>query len=242
MIPSLRSHPSHTQQPVSPPWTRDVGGNGCRSCGRLRHSLEGSPLLRTESGSLVFGTAGPPRAALHPVSRRRSCLRLLSRCSSRDDSDFHWLISCMCARTKGDLCHRPVHGESKGRASHPVIGHSCASADRNAERALASLSKIAKRIPHGLRQSAAVTDSNVIHHPAGRASNCPPPPPDVNNLAAAQPAVVCQISLPAKAGGVAAPDGLRSSAADLMKVSRREPARPWASTKGLIEPKLSKFP
>ena len=103
MRPSLRSHPNHPQQPVSPPWTRDVGGNGRRSCGRLRQSLEGSPLLQTESGSLVFGTAGPPRAALHPVSRRRSCLRLLSRCSSRDDSDFHWLISCMCARTSGGI-------------------------------------------------------------------------------------------------------------------------------------------
>ncbi len=41
----------------------------------------------------------PPPAAPHPVSRRRSCLRLLSRCSSRDDSDFHLLISCICVRT-----------------------------------------------------------------------------------------------------------------------------------------------
>ena len=98
---SLRSAVDQAeQQPVSPFLTRAVRGNGCRSCARLRHSLEGSPLLETESDSLSFGTAGPPRAALHPVSRRRSCLRLLSRCSSRDDSDFHWLISCMCARTR----------------------------------------------------------------------------------------------------------------------------------------------
>jgi len=41
------------------------------------------------------------RAALHPVSRRRSCLRLLSRSSFRDDSDFHGLISCMCAHASG---------------------------------------------------------------------------------------------------------------------------------------------
>jgi hypothetical protein len=99
MIPSLRSHPNPPQQPVSPPCTRDVEGNGYRTCGRLRHQPEGSPLRQTESGSLVFGTAGPPRAALHPVSRRRSCLRRLSRCSCRDDSDFHLLISCMCVRT-----------------------------------------------------------------------------------------------------------------------------------------------
>ena len=101
MTPSPRSHPNHPQQPVSPPYTRNVRGNGCGSCHWLRHSLAGSPLLQTESGSLLFGTAGPPRAAPHPVSRRRSCLRLLSRCSSRDDSDFHWLISYMCVRTSG---------------------------------------------------------------------------------------------------------------------------------------------
>jgi hypothetical protein len=101
MTPSPRSHPNHPQQPVSPPYTRNVRGNGCGSCHWLRHSLAGSPLLQTESGSLLFGTAGLPRAAPHPVSRRRSCLRLLSRCSSRDDSDFHWLISYMCVRTSG---------------------------------------------------------------------------------------------------------------------------------------------
>ena len=101
MTPSLRSHPNHPQQPVSLPYTRFVRGNGCGSCHWLRHSLAGSPLLQTESGSLSFGTASPPRAAPHPVSRRRSCLRLLSRCSSRDDSDFHWLISYMCVRTSG---------------------------------------------------------------------------------------------------------------------------------------------
>ena len=101
MTPSLRSHPNHPQQPVSPPYTRNVRGNGYGSGHWLRHSLAGSPLLQTESGSLLFGTAGPPRAAPHPVSRRRSCLRLLSRCSSRDDSDFHWLISYMCVRTSG---------------------------------------------------------------------------------------------------------------------------------------------
>ena len=100
MTPSLRSHPNHPQPSVSPPSTRGVGGNGYRSCSRLRLSLGGSPPLKAESGSLSFGTAGPPRAALHPVSRRRSCLRLLSRSSSRDDSDFHWLISCMCIRTR----------------------------------------------------------------------------------------------------------------------------------------------
>ena len=32
------------------------------------------------------------------------CLRQLSRCSSRDDSDFHWLISWMCARTSAATC------------------------------------------------------------------------------------------------------------------------------------------
>ena len=117
MIPSLRSHPSHPQQPVSPPWTRDVGGNGCRSCGRLRQSLGGSPLLQTESGSLSFGTADPPRAAPHPVSRRRSCLRLLSRCSSRDDSDFHWLISCMCARTSAAWLRPHVDAQRKSKVA-----------------------------------------------------------------------------------------------------------------------------
>ena len=101
MSPSLRSHPNHPQKPVSPPYTRFVRGNGYGSGHRLRHSLAGSPLLQTESGSLSFGTASPPRAAPHPVSQRRSCLRLLSRCSSRDDSDFHWLISYMCVRTSG---------------------------------------------------------------------------------------------------------------------------------------------
>ena len=70
-----------------------MGGIGCRSCDRLRHSLGGSPPLKAESGSLSFGTAVPPPAAPHPVSRRRSCLRLLSRCSSRKDSDSHWLLS-----------------------------------------------------------------------------------------------------------------------------------------------------
>ena len=101
MTPSLRSHPNHPQQPISPPYTRFVRGNGYGSGHWLRHLLAGSPLLQTESGSLSFGTAGLPRAAPHPVSRRRSCLRLLSRCSSRDDSDFHWLISYMCVRTSG---------------------------------------------------------------------------------------------------------------------------------------------
>jgi hypothetical protein len=76
-----------------------VRGNGYGSGHWLRHLLAGSPLLQTESGSLSFGTTGLPRAAPHLVSRRRSCLRLLSRCSSRDDSDFHWLISYMCVRT-----------------------------------------------------------------------------------------------------------------------------------------------
>ena len=99
MTPSLRSHPNHPQQPVSPPYTRNVRGNGYGSGHWLRHSFAGSPLLQTESGSLSFGTTSPPRAAPHPVSRRRSCLWLLSRCSSRDDSDFHWLISYMCIRT-----------------------------------------------------------------------------------------------------------------------------------------------
>ena len=99
MTPSLRSHHNHPQQPISLPYTRFVRGNGYDSGHRLRHSLGGSPLLQTESSSLSFGTASPPRAAPHPVSRRRSCLRLLSRCSSRDDSDFHWLISYMCVRT-----------------------------------------------------------------------------------------------------------------------------------------------
>ena len=99
MTPSLRSHPNHPQQPISLPYTRFVRGNGYDSGHWLRHLLAGSPLLQTESGSLSFGTTGPPRAAPHPVSRRRSCLRLLSRCSSRDDSDFHWLISYMCVRT-----------------------------------------------------------------------------------------------------------------------------------------------
>jgi hypothetical protein len=100
------------------------------------------------------------------------------------------------------------------------------------------------RLIHGHRRSciAAVTGSKVIHHPAERAPECPSPPPDVNNFAAAQLAAACQISLPAKAGGVVAPDGSRSFAAYLLKVSRREPARPWASTKGLIEPKLPKLP
>jgi hypothetical protein len=99
MTPSLRSHPNHPQQPISLPYTRFVRGNGYGSGHWLRHLPAGSPLLKTESGSLSFGTTDPPRAAPHPVSRRRSCLRLLSRCSSRDDSDFHWLISYMCVRT-----------------------------------------------------------------------------------------------------------------------------------------------
>jgi hypothetical protein len=33
------------------------------------------------------------------TSRRRSCLPLLSRCSSREVSDFHRLCSCTCCRT-----------------------------------------------------------------------------------------------------------------------------------------------
>ena len=48
-----------------------------------------------------YGTAGAPQAAPHSVSRRRSCLRQISRCSSRDDSGFHWLSSCRCVRTSG---------------------------------------------------------------------------------------------------------------------------------------------
>jgi hypothetical protein len=110
MIPSLRSHPNHPQQPISLPYTRFVRGNGYGSGHWLRHSFAGSPLLQTESGSLSFGTTSPPRAAPHPVSRRRSCLRLLSRCSSRDDSDFHWLISYMCIRTSADV---PVDTEGQ---------------------------------------------------------------------------------------------------------------------------------
>ena len=103
MTPSLRSHPNHPQQPISLPYTRFVRGNGYGSGHWLRHLPAGSPLLKTESGSLSFGTTDPPRAAPHPVSRRRSCLRLLSRCSSRDDSDFHWLISYMGVRTSAGV-------------------------------------------------------------------------------------------------------------------------------------------
>jgi hypothetical protein len=115
MTPSPRSHPNHPQQPVSPPYTRFVRGNGYGSGHWLRHLLAGSPLLQTESGSLSFGTTCLPRAAPHPVSRRRSCLRLLSRCSSRDDSDFHWLISYMCVRTSG------VSMSARGSSDSAVI-------------------------------------------------------------------------------------------------------------------------
>jgi hypothetical protein len=99
-FPAFSPQPSPTTPlPLGPQrgmWSGSVAAHR----GRLRQSLAGSPLLQAESGSLSFGTAGPPRAAPHPASRRRSCLRLLSRCSSREDSDFHWLISCMCARTR----------------------------------------------------------------------------------------------------------------------------------------------
>jgi hypothetical protein len=100
MGPSPRSRPNHPRQPDASPWTRDAGHTGRRPCGRLRHSSAGSPLSQAESDSLSFGTAGPHPAAPHPASRRRSCFLLLSRSSSRDDSDSHRLIPCMCVRTK----------------------------------------------------------------------------------------------------------------------------------------------
>src|SRR5690606_36349112 len=52
------------------------------------------------SCSLAFGTAGPPPVALHPASRRRSYLQLLSRNSLREEMDFHRLIPCICNRTE----------------------------------------------------------------------------------------------------------------------------------------------
>ena len=144
MTPSLRSHPNHPQQPVSPPYTRNVRGNGCGSGHWLRHSLAGSPLLQTESGSLLFGTAGLPRAAPHPVSRRRSCLRLLSRCSSRDDSDFHWLISYMCVRTSAGV--PPATGSRSMAGETPALPIFCSGqqARRQARRqALGPMSALA---------------------------------------------------------------------------------------------------
>jgi hypothetical protein len=50
-----------------------------------------------------------PACGRQAALRRRSCLRLLSRCSSREDSDFHWLISCICTRTRA-ASMRPPRG------------------------------------------------------------------------------------------------------------------------------------
>ena len=170
MLPSLRSRPNHPQQPVPLPWTRDVRGNSRRSRGRLRLSLAGSPPLLTESGSLAFGTAGPPPAAPHPASRRRSCLRLLSRCSSREDSDFHWLISWMCARTRA---RRP--GGPKSRAKRP-----------RRKGGVSGIGSVAgsnpgKRDPLGALRVLAV---KPLHHPAHRRSTAlrPGEPPGPTTL------------------------------------------------------------
>ena len=61
---------------------------------RLRHYLAGSPLARTESGSLAFRPTVPPPVASHPVSRRRSYLQLPLSMSTAG-YDFHVLSSCM---------------------------------------------------------------------------------------------------------------------------------------------------
>ena len=78
--------PNHPQQPVSPPWTRDVGGNGCRSCGRRRQSFEGSSSLQTE-----------PQFTC--IWDRRSA----SGCSPVARLGMTRTFTCMCVRASGDI-------------------------------------------------------------------------------------------------------------------------------------------
>jgi hypothetical protein len=75
----LRSHPNHPQQPVPPPWTRDVGGNGYRSCSRLA--------VVVNRNGFTFVWDRKSASGCFPVAR------------PLDDSDFHGLISYMCVRT-----------------------------------------------------------------------------------------------------------------------------------------------
>jgi len=121
MLPSDRSRSNHTQTDLSAALAGLVPRQVCRLRSRLRLSLAGSPGSHAESSSLVladtFGTDLPSPAAPHPVSRRRSCLRLHAGSCLRRGYDFHILISWFHGRTRAGprvraalLSSRAKHG------------------------------------------------------------------------------------------------------------------------------------
>ena len=93
--------PFHLQasHPLPLPRSLSLRSRGCRSCLALRGSAFGSglrlcgadsPMDRIESSSSwsCLWTGSSPRVALHPVSRRRSYLRLRTA-SALSEEDFH---------------------------------------------------------------------------------------------------------------------------------------------------------
>ncbi len=88
-----------TPHPFPPPRSLSLRNRGRRSClalygsafgSWLRRSRGGSPMDRAESSSSwwCLWTGSSPRVALHPVSRRRSYLRLRTA-SALSERDFH---------------------------------------------------------------------------------------------------------------------------------------------------------
>ena len=104
VIPDLRHSsflPFHLQtpHPFPPPRSLSLRNRGRRSRlallgtafgSWLRRDREGSPMDRAESSSSwwCLWTGSSPRVALHPVSRRRSYLRLRTA-SALSEGDFH---------------------------------------------------------------------------------------------------------------------------------------------------------
>jgi len=127
MYPSDHSHSNHTQTDLSPALGSAVPRDVHRSCGRLRHLLAGSPDLNAESSSLAFGTNLPSPAAPHPVSRRRSCLRLHAGVCLQREYDFHILSSWFHGRTRSGFTPRCAARASCGpeRSSCHPISRTC---------------------------------------------------------------------------------------------------------------------
>lgn len=100
MLPSGRSRSNRTPADACPVLAVLGPSRVRRSHGRLRPSLAGSPNCHAVSSSLSFGTNLPPRAALHPVLRRRSCLRLPRVLCLRQGDDFPFLSCWFHGRTR----------------------------------------------------------------------------------------------------------------------------------------------
>ncbi len=119
MLPSGRSRSTHTLADACPVLAVPGPSRVRRLRGWLRLSLAGSPDQHAVSSSLSFGTNLPPRAAPHPVLRRRSCLRLPRDFCLRGGYDFHILSSWFHGRTSAASSRRFRRADPSAR-SHPT--------------------------------------------------------------------------------------------------------------------------